>query len=96
MENLSIKIKALNIYPEENIEMLVEKIGQTDGKIKKAIGNWLDTENETEITVEGIRYSDLKDKTGMNPIAAYLTLDWINRQPIEAIAALREEYPDLE
>ena len=95
MNSLSEKIKALNVYPDENIEMLVEKIGQTDEKIKKAIVDWLDTGIETEMSVESIQYNDLKNKTDMNPIAAYLTLDWIGKEPVEAVAALQEEYPEL-
>lgn len=95
MKNLNEKIKALNVYPEENIEMLAGKIGQVDEEIKEAILNWLDTGSEAEMTIEGIQYNDLKDKAGMNPIAAYLTLDWINREPVEAVAALLKEYPEL-
>ena len=95
MENIREKITALNIYPEENINMLVDKIELTDKEVYSAIELWLRAGAETNITIAGISYVDLADRCEMNPIAAYLTLDWIKRNPEEAVKTLRKEYSGL-
>lgn len=92
MENMENKIRNLNIYSEENIEFLMGKIGETTPEIFMAISQWLETGKMTETIVEDIRFLDLVEKFKMNPIAAYLTLDWISRSPIEAKLAIKKEY----
>jgi hypothetical protein len=95
MDNLKQELITLNIYREENIDMLIGKIENSAPYIKSAILKWLESKIETEMEVESITYFDLTQKCQMNPVAAYLTLDWIHRDSKEALSALKREYPEI-
>ena len=95
MNDIRTKIEALKVYPEKNIDKVVSDIQNCNSTIKEAVINWLDTQVETNITVEGITYNSLKEICKMNPIAAYLTLDWIFRKRDFALNILKKEYPKL-
>lgn len=95
MKELKFKIEKLNIYPEKNIDKVVTDIKNCDSTIYDAITNWLDTKAEINVTIDGVTYDSLKEVCQMNPIAAYLTLDWILRKKESALKILKKEYPKL-
>lgn len=91
MKDLASKLEALSFYDESFIKTLEEKINNADSEIKNAIFNWLDNQIEEEIIVHDVSFSLLKE-CGMEVIGAYLTLDWVKRDPEYAILALKSEY----
>ena len=95
MKDIKTKIKELNFYDEDFTERLPEIINNSDLEIKNAIIQWLDNKIETEITVNEIPFSLLKE-CGMDVINAYLALDWIKIDPENAISALKREFYPIE
>ncbi len=95
MNDIRTKIEELKVYPEKNIDKVVSDIQNCNTTIKEAIVNWLYTQVEIDITVEGITYNSLKEICKMSPIATYLTLDWISRKRDFALNILKKEYPKL-
>ena len=91
MNDLVSKLKDLAFYDESFLFTLEEKIKNSDSEIKNAIVNWLDNKIEDEIIVHEVSFSLLK-KCGMDIIDAYLTLDWVKREPERAIQALKSEF----
>ena len=88
----SIKNSSKPEYLEKNIDMLVNKIENCRQDIRSLIEDWLLSDKETDIIVSGIKYSDLLSKAEMTPLAAYLTLDWVAREPTTAINSLKRDY----
>jgi hypothetical protein len=91
MTDVKAKLKKMNFYDESYIERLPNLINNSDDEIKEAILNWLDKGIEKEITINDISLSLLK-MCNMSTINAYLTLDWVKKDPEEAIAALKYEF----
>ncbi len=80
---------------EELRELLVEKYDyrntQVDGFIKQinaftppvaaAFQNWLETGEIDDTSVEGYTVKSIMAKRPMKVVGAYLTLDWLSREP---------------
>ena len=76
-------------YPEKNVDLVADKITAMSPNVYVAFETWFNTGNITDIEVEGFNYAAVKAKDDkMNPIAIYLTLDWLTREPERAKAAL--------
>ena len=91
MNDLTTKLKELNFYDESYIERLPGIINNSDDEIKNAIFDWLDNKIEKEIIVNDVSLSLLKE-CGMDTIGAYLTLDWVKKDPEDAISALKSQF----
>ena len=80
-------------YPEANVDDVVGKIGVMSPDIYAAFEKWFDTGVIIDVEVEGYNFAAIKAKsTKINPIAVYLTLDWLKREPVKAKAALNRQY----
>jgi len=78
------------------VDSVVEKLNVMLPNIYVAFETWFNTGKEADVEVEGYNYASLKAKdANMNPIAIYLTLDWLAREPIRAKAALERPYTPL-
>ena len=76
-------------YPEANVDMVVEKINAMSPDVYAAFEEWFNTGAIADVEVEGFNYASVKEKRAkMNPIAVYLTLDWLTREPVRAKASL--------
>lgn len=86
----SIQSKFHDIYPENKVNLLVPSLEKMSPAIKKALESFLLTGNNLELNLLGYSVEKLTREHGMNEIAAYLTLDWIVREPDKAIESLRK------
>jgi len=77
-------------YSGENLKVALQEIEKTSDEIKKAIETFLQTEKITEISREGYTVEKLMKEHGMNPIAAYLTLDFLEKEPEKAKESLKK------
>lgn len=76
---------------ESQVDGVVEKISKLAPEIYTAFEEWFNTGVVKEIEVEGYTVASLrKQKKQMNTIGAYLTLDWLKREPKLAKAALSQ------
>jgi len=59
-----------------------------DPRIQGAFYHWWKTGEIIEFEAEGYSVQRLVDEHGMNPVAAYLTLDWLIKEPEAALVPL--------
>ena len=57
-------------------------------EILMALKEWADGDPAPDITIHGVSFSKLVNDEGMRPIRAFLMLDWIYREPEEAMSYL--------
>jgi hypothetical protein len=73
------------------VDGVVDKITRMAPDIYEAFESWFNTGAVKEIEVEGYTVASLRQKKkNMNIIGAYLTLDWLRREPQKAKFALNQ------
>ena len=83
-------------YPEANADSVAGRISAMSPDVYAAFEAWFETGKICDVEVEGFNYASVKAKSAkMNPIAVYLTLDWLAREPVRAKAALARPYAPL-
>lgn len=77
-------------YDKLQTERLEPKIDALSADIKAALVKWIESGNISSPEYSGYTVGKiLKEKPGMTTLAAYLTLDWIRKDPQTAIKAVR-------
>lgn len=94
------KIRALLLdqwqYKEKQVDGIVEKILKMDAAILDAFTSWMDSGDLPDAPrIHGCTPRLLHASYPLKPPAAFLLLDWIRREPREALAALKEDYGHL-
>ena len=75
-------------YPEFMIEKTVDKVEAFSPVVAKAFCSWCERKEQINLVVEGFSFNDLISKWGMNPVGAFITLDWLILEPEKAKKAL--------
>ena len=86
-----VRIKEILVeekYPEFMIEKTADKIESFSPVVAKAFCSWCERKEQINLVVEGISFNDLVSKWGMNPVGAFITLDWLILEPEKAKKAL--------
>lgn len=86
--NKIIAVLIKESYPEFMIEQTASKIENFDAEIKEAFELWLSDGTVPKITLEGYTFKDLVHQYGMKPIGAFITMDWLKKEPEKATKAL--------
>ena len=76
-------------YPDYMLEQTADKVERMDERIKAAFEEWGDNDVIPTIEIEGWSYNKLVEKFKMRPVAAFLALDWLTREPEKAAKALK-------
>lgn len=84
---LKKKIEGLGISKDYS-KKAIKKIRKMDKNLKKEFGKWYKYGKTPEREIDGIGFKTLVNTFGMNEINAFLTLDWLIREPEEAKMAL--------
>lgn len=84
------EILAEEQYPEFMIEKTADKIEAFSIAVAEAFDNWSKDKSLPNISIEGFAFTDLVTKWGMNPVGAFITLDWLLREPEKAKRALQK------
>ena len=87
--NKIIAVLIKESYPEFMIEQTVSKIENFEPEIKEAFELWLLDGTVPKIKLEGYTFKDLIHQYGMKPVGAFITLDWLKREPEKASRALK-------
>ena len=66
------------------------RIRKMDPSILKALQEWLEG-GYPVLTVNGVSFEELVEEEDMNPIRAFLMLDWIHREPASAMRYMAVE-----
>ena len=88
----------LSKFPEyngETLSVIIPKIEDMNPLLKNSLEKYLREEALDEINLLGYTVENLKDNYSMNEVAAFLTLDWILREPEKAIASLKKGYDTI-
>ena len=75
-------------YPEFMIESTIDKIEKFTPAVKTVFKEWYSRNEEPDFSVNGFSFCDLVKKWGMKPVGAFITLDWLLREPESAKNAL--------
>lgn len=96
MTTEEIKQKIQGRYPDtykgEHLEDVVSKIESMDADLREKVEKFLETGEVEDMEVEGYTAEKLISDWGMLELAAYLTLDWLRREPEEAKRALEHGF----
>lgn len=88
-KNILYKLLKEEAYPEYMIEGTVAKLEKLQPEIDSAFSAWVLDSTKPDIIVEGYTFDSLVRDFGMKPVGAFLTLDWLVREPKSATAALK-------
>ncbi len=79
-----------NSYTSNEKKELWQEISKASDEIRDAIFKYMETQTEKDFSENVWNICKLKQKFGMNYIAAALTIDWIRKNPKEALPALQK------
>jgi hypothetical protein len=92
-EELMPRLVAEFGYPEKNAEKVVQKLQACTPVVQEAFEKWWRGEGlDPQLAVKGYTLKRLIEEYGFGPIAAFLDMDWLVREPEQAAQALSEGY----
>ncbi len=71
-------------YPDFMIDSTIIKIERLSPIIAEAFEKWVKNNLHPDLSVEGYSYEELVNEWGMKPVGAFITLDWLIREPEKA------------
>ena len=78
-------------YDKDQTERLAPKIEALPEEIKEALNTWVESDKISEVEYNGYTVEKiLKEKPSMTTLAAFLMLDWIRKDPKNALKALKQ------
>lgn len=77
-------------YPEFMLEKTIKKIQNFNEQISFVFNQWVVDNTTPQITIEGFSFEFLVHTMKMQPVGAFITLDWLLREPEKAKRALRQ------
>lgn len=83
-------------YPQSGAKLVAEKLVICDPLISGAFWEWWQTgKAKLELEIEGFSLARLMNEHQMKPIAAFLTMDWLLREPQKAATSLRRGHDNI-
>jgi len=76
-------------YPMEAAEVTAASLDEMCSDVKSAFEKWWIHGEEPQIEIGGITYGILVRDHGLKPPAAFLTMDWLEKEPEAALAAVK-------
>ena len=77
-------------YPDYIVENTIVKIEHLQTQVSDAFNLWIKDQKEPSLSIEGYTFSTLVNQFGMKPVAAFLVLDWLVRDPQKATFSLKK------
>ena len=82
-------------FSKDEAEYILTKVETMREDIKAALPTWLKEGKFPSISVEGFTVQSLMDSHSLEPAAAFLTLDWLAREPAKAKKSLERGYDEI-
>lgn len=82
-------------YPRQGAELVATRLESLRGPLRDAFVRWWESGTLPDLTIEGYTVERLMRDQRMNPIASFLTLDWLEREPEKAIASLKKGHDQI-
>lgn len=79
-------------YPAATAEAAAQKLLELRSELRPAFESWWSTGELPDVEVGEYSVGRLMEELEMNPIAAFLALDWLVREPDEAKQTLARGY----
>lgn len=76
-------------YSEVKAILVWQRITEISPNLYMVFEDWWNNDKQPNISVEGFSFENLTTDFSMNAIAAFLTLDWLLRDPKTAKESLR-------
>lgn len=77
-------------YTGSKSKMIWQKINEISPDLFKEFDEWWENGKQPDVIEGGVSYKELITKHSMNPLAAFLTLDWLKREPKTALESLKK------
>lgn len=77
-------------YTQKQALLLSKELKDIDERLKPALDNWMKDETETEFMAEGFTILGLKQQYDMTYPAALLSIDWILKDPNNAVKCIKK------
>lgn len=71
-------------YTEKQAKHAICELRNMDKDLKKAFLWWIRNNEQPTIEIEGVTHAELMENLQMNPIAAFLFMDWLKKDPVAA------------
>lgn len=84
---LKDKIKEYG-FTDKQAQYAITRLRKLDKQIKKSFGIWFTKGNLPEYGIENFTVSELINEVKINPINAFLTFDWLKKDPDAAKKSL--------
>lgn len=82
-------------YPPQGAELVATRLAGLQGPLRDAFVRWWESGTLPDLTIGGYTVERLMREQRMNPIASFLTLDWLEREPEKAIASLKKGHDQI-
>lgn len=82
-------------YPEKGASLVADKIVKLDTMLSSRFHGWWTEGIIEDVNIHGYSIERLQSEHGMNTIAAFLTLDWLLREPERATHSLRKGHDKI-
>ena len=83
-------------YSPHAADIAARELVAATPRIQEAFYHWWKTGKVSALEVEGYNAQRLADEHGMNPIAGFLTLDWLLKEPKAALSSLARGHDRFE
>lgn len=88
-KEILIKLLKEENYPTHMIETTIAKLNRLQPIVAESFKSWLKKGVLPDFEIEGYSYRVLINDYGMKPIGAFITLDWLCRDPQKASLSLK-------
>ena len=85
-----VKLLKEENYPAHMVDVTIGKLNKLQPIVLDNFEAWLNEEKNPEIEIQGYSYRILVNDYGMKPVGAFLTLDWLCRDPQKASLSLKK------
>lgn len=75
-------------YSASGAQLMARRLSSLSGQVAGVFGEWWQGGEVPELAIEGYTVSRLMEEQGHSVYAAFVTLDWLEREPQEALAVL--------
>ena len=89
-KEILVKLLKEENYPAHMVDVTIGKLNKLQPIVLDNFEAWLNEGKIPDIEIEGYSYRILVNDYGMKPVGAFLTLDWLCRDPQKASLSLKK------
>lgn len=94
-KELMQRLKNEFVYSASGAKLITNKLAELNPELRSAFDKWWRDNELPSFVIEGYSIQLLMETHNQNPIAAFLTLAWLIKEPDQAKEALRRGYDQI-